>query len=165
MVNRNNSSERDYARQLFERAYEQHMNGEIEEAIDLYQQSIDIHPTPEAHTFLGSAFSIQRRYEEAISECLHAIALDETFGSPYNDIGAYLLELGRYDEAVVWLQRALQAPDNNQRAAPHMNLARVYTSRGDLIAALKEYKAAWEDSEKAHLPALHMYHNLLARLN
>lgn len=31
------------------------------------------------------------------------------FGNPYNDIGAYLIEKGDFDEAIVWFQKAMQA--------------------------------------------------------
>src|SRR2546430_7197875 len=54
---------------------------------DLYQQSIDVHPTAEAHTFLGWTLSFQGRLEEATRECLKAIEVDPDFGNPYNDIG------------------------------------------------------------------------------
>src|SRR5688500_19484746 len=44
------------------------------------------YPTAEAHTFLGWVYSFQKRYDEAIAECLEAIRVDETLGNPYNDI-------------------------------------------------------------------------------
>ena len=33
--------------------------------------------------------------DEAIEECHRAIRTDPDFGNPYNDIGAYLIELNR----------------------------------------------------------------------
>lgn len=164
MNNNFSQSETELARQLFEQAYHEHMAGEIDDAIDLYHQSIELVPTAEAHTFLGWAYSMQKRYEEAIEECMRAIELDEEFGNPYNDIGSYMIELNRWDDAVVWLNRALMATRYENRALPHLNLARVYTHTGDMIAALQQYKAAWQE-DKSQLPALHAYQTLLARLN
>ena len=85
----------DEARDEFHRAYEHHMAGRLEEAMAGYRRSIAAHPTAEAHTFLGWAMSFQGRHEEAIAQCKLAIAVDPTFGNPYNDIGAYLIEMGR----------------------------------------------------------------------
>lgn len=48
----------------------------------------------------------QRRLDEALAECKRAIACDPDFGSPYNDIGGYLMEMGRDDEAIPWLEQA-----------------------------------------------------------
>ncbi len=54
------------AREHFERGYEAQMAGRLEEAIDRYGRSLAIHPTAEAHTFLGWALSFQGKHEEAI---------------------------------------------------------------------------------------------------
>ena len=36
--------------------------------------------------------------------------MDPDFGNPYNDIGAYLIEMGRLDEAIPWLEKATLRP-------------------------------------------------------
>src|ERR1051325_6723546 len=88
------------AMRLFHEAYRFQMQGKLDEAVRLYRESISAHPTAEAHTSLGWTYSFQGRYEEAIAECQRAIAVDPDFGNPYNDIGAYLIGLGRLDEAI-----------------------------------------------------------------
>src|SRR5437867_11623714 len=98
------------AEALFHSAYEHQMRGELVRAEDLYRRSISVHPTPEAHTFLGWVMSLGGRFLEAIDECKEAIRLDPDFGNPYNDIGAYYLALGRPGEARPWLERATHAP-------------------------------------------------------
>jgi Tfp pilus assembly protein PilF len=112
--------------ELFQMAYSHQMKGELAQAIDLYQQSIAISPTAEAHTFLGWTYSYQNRYDDAIAECHRAIALDPDFGNPYNDIGSYLIELGRPQEAIPWLEKATRAPRYESYCYPHYNLGRVY---------------------------------------
>jgi tetratricopeptide (TPR) repeat protein len=97
------------AQRHFQLGYEAQMQGRLEEAVAHYQRSIGLHPTAEAHTFLGWAYSFQGRPDDAIAQCQIAISVDPDFGNPYNDIGAYLIELGRDDEAVPWLERAKQA--------------------------------------------------------
>ena len=98
------------AKELFHEAYQSQLAHDYEQAIDLYQRSIEVYPTAEAHTFLGWVYSFQDRYDEAIAECLEAIRVDEAFGNPYNDIGSYLLAKGDSYGCVRWFKRALLAP-------------------------------------------------------
>jgi len=118
--------------------------GDLAGAIRLYQASLAEEPTAEAHTFLGWVYSFERRYAEAIAECKRAIAVDPTFGNPYNDIGCYLMELGREDEAIPWLKRAMAAPRYEVPHFPHVNLARIYERKGEALDALAEYGRALE---------------------
>jgi Tfp pilus assembly protein PilF len=138
--------------------------GEFDEASRHYRASIRWRPTADAHTYLGWAMSFQGRYGEAIRECETAIALDPDFGNPYNDIGVYLMKLGRYDEAVPWLKRAATARRYEPRHFPHINLARIYERKGDLTAAVRELeKAIGYQPEDRGLRVER--HRLLARLN
>ena len=128
----------DGAMELWQRGYALQEAGDLEGAIRLYQASIAAQPTAEAHTFLGWALSYQRRFLEAIAECKRAIACDPGFGNPYNDIGVYLMELERDEEAIPWLEQAAQAPRYEPRHFPHINLARIYERKGDLMAVVRE---------------------------
>ena len=126
------------AREHFERAYEAQMAGRLDEAVECYKRSLAVYPSAEAHTFIGWAFSYQGKHEEAIAECRHAIAVDPTFGNPYNDIGAYLIELGREEQAIEWLERAKSAPRYEPRHYPYFNLARVYVRQHKVREAIHE---------------------------
>jgi tetratricopeptide (TPR) repeat protein len=131
-MNRGNAARQallEQARRLFETAYESQMGGDLDEAISLYQASIDIFPTAEAHTFLGWTYSIQGRLDDAIAECRTAIDLDPEFGNPYNDIGAYLIDQKRVDDAIPWLERALQASRYASFHFPWFNLGRAYAAK------------------------------------
>jgi Tfp pilus assembly protein PilF len=55
---------------------------------------------PPRHTRFALAYSFQGRLDEAVDECKEAIAVDRTFGNPYNDIGSYLVKKGKLDEAI-----------------------------------------------------------------
>jgi Tfp pilus assembly protein PilF len=130
------------AQRLFAEAYQLQMAGRIDEAIARYQESIACHPTAEAHTFLGWTYSFQDRLDEAIAECKKAIAVDPDFGNPYNDIGSYLLKQGKLDDAIPWLERAIEAPRYEPRHFPHCNLGRVYWAKGMLVRAIEEFERA-----------------------
>jgi Tfp pilus assembly protein PilF len=127
---------------LWEQGQKEQLGGAIERAIELYTQSIDTFPTAEAYTFRGWAYSFQGRVEQAIAECMKAIEVDPTFGNPYNDIGSYLIRLGRFDEATPWLEKAKAAPRYGPRHFPYMNLARLYAKKGKFAQAIEELDGA-----------------------
>jgi Tfp pilus assembly protein PilF len=128
--------------ELFQKAYRMQMDGELDLAISLYKRSIQLHPTAEAYTFLGWTYRFQGKLEEAIEECKRAIDTDPTFGNPYNDIGAYLLELGKPEEAVPWLEKAIRSERYQSYHYPWYNLGRVFL-------ALETYSRARQCFEKA----------------
>ena len=138
------AARREAAETYFRQAYEHQIRGELDEAARLYRQSIEAHPTAEAHTFLGWTYSFQGRYDEAIAECRRAIEVDPDFGNPYNDIGAYLIEQGRYEEAVPWLKKAMGARRYEPRHFPHANLGRVWAKLGRAREAMLEFRKALE---------------------
>jgi Tfp pilus assembly protein PilF len=125
---------------LFQQAYEIQMKGQLEEAVDVYKQSIDTFPTAEAHTFLGWTYSFMGQLNEAIEECHRAIHQDPDFGNPYNDIGVYLIELNQLEEAIPWLEKAMKAKRYENPSFPHMNLGRVYERQGEWDQAIDSYK-------------------------
>ena len=135
-------TDRERAIALWRDAYRQQMAGDLDGAIQTYRRSIAVWPTAEAHTFLGWTYSFQGRLEEATAECLRAIEVDPDFGNPYNDIGVYLIQQDKLDEAVPWLERAKQAPRYEPRQFPHMNLARIYIKRNRWWDALRELETA-----------------------
>lgn len=120
---------------LLQQAYQAQMQGDYDRAVELYTKSLDIFPTAEAHTFLGWTYHFQGKVDEAIAECKRAIEVDPEFGNPYNDIGSYLIALGRFDEAIPWLERAIAAPRYEPRHFPYFNLGRVYLAKGMLTRA------------------------------
>lgn len=155
---------REQAEQYFRRAYEAQMKGDLDKAIACYRKSIECVPTAEAHTFLGWTYSFRGDYEAAIRECQIAIGVDPEFGNPYNDIGSYLIKLGRHEEAIPWLRKAMVAARYESRHYPHVNLARVYTRQGKIQEAIGELRRALALSPQ-YPPARADLHRLLGMLN
>lgn len=133
---------REQARAAFEEAYRRQLSGDLDAAEALYKESIAHFPTAEAHTFLGWTYSHRHRLDEAIAQCRKAIEVDPSFGNPYNDIGAYLVQKGQVDEAIPWFEQALEAPRYESYCFPHVNLARVYEGKRLWRRALSEYRKA-----------------------
>jgi len=132
------------AASLFQQAFDAQMRGDLDLAVDLYKRSTEAYPTAEAHTFLGWTYSFQGRLEDAIAECQRAIGVDPEFGNPYNDIGAYLIEMGRYDEAIPWLEKATRARRYEAPHYPHLNLGRAYVALDMFSKAVEEFERALE---------------------
>ena len=152
------------ATELWQEAYRYQREGDLDRAIEVYQRSIDVYPTAEAHTFRGWAMSFQGRLEEAIDDCLRAIEIDPDFGNPYNDIGVYLMQQGKLDEAIPWLEKAKQARRYEPRQFPFMNLGRIYFKQGRWWDALREFEGAVRAAPE-DIQSHKVLHSLRARLN
>jgi len=134
--------DRHLARELWQQALECQLAGDVDEAIRLYRCSLKMHETAEAHTFLGWGLSFQGRLDEAIDHCRQAIATDPSLGNPYNDIGAYLVELDKEEEAIAWFGLSKDAGRYDNPQFPYLNLARIWIGRADYGKALLELQAA-----------------------
>jgi tetratricopeptide (TPR) repeat protein len=135
---------KDQAVTLWLQGQKRHLRGDFNGAIELYTKSLGLYLTAEAYTFRGWAYGFQGRLDEAIDECKKAIAVDPTFGNPYNDIGSYLVTKGNLDEAIEWFERAKTAPRYEPRHFPYMNLGRIYAQKGMVLRAIQEFDAALE---------------------
>ncbi|MGH9417451.1 MAG: tetratricopeptide repeat protein [Terriglobales bacterium] len=156
--------DRERAQELFVEAYRAQLAGELRRAVELYSESLQLFPTAEAYTFRGWAYSFQGDYDRAIAECLRAIALDPGFGNPYNDIGAYLIEQGKLEEAVPWLERAASAERYDSPYFAFFNLGRVYERQRQMAKAQQQYLRALE-SNAQYVPAQRALKRLRSQWN
>lgn len=151
MENFDSGNKEEIAAQSLREAYDLQMAGKVDEAIALYLKSLAAVPTAEAHTCLGWAYSVKGRYGDAIRECEKAVRLDPNYGNPYNDIGAYLIETGRWEEAAPWLEKATAAERYDGRFYAWYNLGRVWEHEGDWARALEAYRHALEQNPEYSL--------------
>lgn len=149
---------------LFDRAFRHQMQGELQDAAHLYRQSIELHPTAEAYTFLGWTYNMMGQLEEAIAMCRQAIDVDPAYGNPYNDIGVYLIEQEKWEAAIPWFEKAIIAPRYEVRQFPYMNLGRVYEHLGRYRTALRYYEQAYAVNP-LYLPATWAKTALLGKMN
>jgi Tfp pilus assembly protein PilF len=134
--------EQEIALELVNEAMRNQMAGELEKAIQLYRDSIAVCPTADAHTYLGWTYSFQGKIDEAIAECEIAITIDPDFGNPYNDIGVYLIERKKLDDAIPWLEKAKEAKRYEPRHFPYLNLGRIFAAKEMINRALEEFRGA-----------------------
>ncbi len=147
------------ARLLWQRGYFLHELGLFKAAIRQYRLSIAIEPTAEAHTFLGWSLSHLGALEEAIKQCKTAIEIDPGFGNPYNDIGVYLIDLGRAAEAIPWFDKAIASKRYCCYQFPHFNKGRVLLKQDKLEAASRSLQRALEHDPN-YVPAREMLRRL-----
>lgn len=131
---------------FFKQAFAAQQQGDLQEAIQFYHKSIEAFPTPEALTFLAWALSFLDKYDEAIEFCKRAIELDPEFGNPYNDIGAYLIELNKLDDAVPYLEKAIKAQRYETYCFPHYNLGRIWEKKGMIKKARESFQKSLEEN-------------------
>jgi Tfp pilus assembly protein PilF len=137
---------------FWQQGYRLHAAGQYPRAAQMFRMSIAVHPTAEGHTFLGWSLSHMGRLEEAIEECRTAIEIDPDFGNPYNDIGVYLMDLERYDEAGPWFLQAMEAARCCCYQFPHFNYGRLLVMQGDLERARHHFHEALRH-EPGYTPA------------
>jgi tetratricopeptide (TPR) repeat protein len=152
------------AAEYFRQAYELQMSGDYQQAIELYSRSIALFPTAEAHTFRGWTYSFLGDYDHAIEDCQQAIKIDPEFGNPYNDIGAYLIEQEKWDDAIPWFQKAMVAKRYEARCFPYFNLGRVYEHQRKWDKAKKCYAQAYAMDAK-YVTALTAFRRLTSAFN
>jgi len=117
-------------------------SGDLDQAIELYNKALDVYPSAEAYAHRAWASAQAGRFADAIADCHAAIDTDPSLGNPYNDLGSYLVKLGRSDEAMEWFERAKLAARYETPHFPYMNLARLYALRGQLHRAIEEIEGA-----------------------
>ena len=137
-----NVKDQERAVELIGQAMQHQMAQEFDDAIRLYKESIKLYPTADAHTYLGWAYSYKGRLNEAIAQCEIAIEIDPEFGNPYNDIGVYLMQQQRHDDAIPWLERAKNAKRYEPRHFPYINLGRIYLTKGMIQKAIEEFNGS-----------------------
>lgn len=131
------------AHELWKEGAGLHLETDYAEAIVRYRRALQLHPSARTHTYLAWSLSRLGRYDEAISHCRRAIELDPGYPNAYNDLGAYLIELGRPGEAIPWLRRAAGLSDYCCPHYAHYQLgralllqARVQEARSELETSL-----------------------------
>ena len=134
------------ALQLLEDGKEMIFVGDLDGAISYLQKSIEKKETAEALTYLGWVMNLKGQTDEAIELCKRAIILDSTLGNPFNDIGSYLIQKERLEDAIPWLEEAKTKQNYEPKHFPYINLGRIYSAQGKIDLAIHEFKSALQFS-------------------
>ncbi len=152
------------ASRYFQRAFDSQMEGNIKLARQNYLTSIEIHPTAEAYVNLGWTFSREEYFEEAIKQCNKALELDINYGMAYSDIGYYMLQLNKTDEAIIWLEEAVLQEKFEGIFYTFYNLGRAFEKRGEWQKGIEMYNKSLLQKPGFKLAKMKLL-NLSSKLN
>ncbi|MGE5681555.1 MAG: tetratricopeptide repeat protein [Bacillota bacterium] len=139
------------AQDILAKANELHLDGKINEAIELYKESIRLSPSADAYTYLAWALSSQGKYEEAIEECQKAITINDTYWAAYNDIGTNLYNMEKLSESVFWFEKGLEFTPDELRYIGYYNLGRTYEKQKLWMDAIQYYMESFNNNPEYEL--------------
>ncbi len=89
------------------------------------------------------AYAWRLRGDNKKAEKFYKKAIKANAGSStYNNYGSLLNDLGRYDEAIKYLTKALEDPRYRNQSLVFVNLGDAYVGKGNLEEAVKAYRKA-----------------------
>ncbi len=126
---------------LFNKARQLQYEGQLPQAISLYEQIINDKPDHyQALSYAGLAYAQSGDMNQAIVYMQKALHHNPTDPSLYNNLANAYRNIGEYEKAVVHYQKAIQLDSGYAQA--HNNLAAVYALQNQYNKALKHYKQA-----------------------
>lgn len=139
------------ATKLLEKGRVAVQTGDYITALHEFKAAAYVSRTPSALTNWGTMEHCLGDTQRAIELCREAIGLDSDCGSAYNDIGFYLVALGRPDDAIVWFKKAIATKQiGDPGPIPWINLGKLYLERKDYGEALTHFEEALKlDPENA----------------
>jgi tetratricopeptide (TPR) repeat protein len=118
-----------------------HSQGQLELAIDAYQNSLKINPTSaDAWSNLGIARRDQHHQAEALAATTRAIELDPKCATAWNNLGDLHRDSGQFDDAIQAYNKSLAI--NSKDARIWIKLGDSYKALGRPADALQPYKKA-----------------------
>ena len=87
--------------------------GEISQAIDLYEKSKEVDPLGRIpYANLPGLYAQKGQNDEALRSLVQAMELHPEWPTPYEYMAMHLVALGRLDESLAWMDRAKELTDN-----------------------------------------------------
>ena len=118
--------------------------GADQEVLELCRRGISQHPedvrTSKLHFARGYVYMRRNQYQEARTAFEHALALDSSSATAWNNLGHVQLSLGEEAAAQRALESAIAA--DSTLADAHYNLGSLFLQQGKLDRAQRAYRAA-----------------------
>ena len=120
--------------------------GNYDEAIKNYTESLRIKENSEAFQNLGACFLKKGMLKEAYANLVKAMLLNPNRYTIYNSLGAVLERIGNYDSAIQMLELGIKLNPNN--VIGFYNLGIALDKKGDFENAVKNYEKTIELGHK-----------------
>ena len=148
--------------QAIELANALHRRGRMAEAVQIYQQILNVSPdSADALHYLGLCRFEQGQSDEGIALVRRALEIDPEFADAHNNLGNMLRIRGFLDEAVSAYERAIALRPDNADAIN--NLGATLKARGRLDEAVVMFERALALNPE-HVPTLNNLGNVLVRM-
>ena len=95
------------------------------------------------HVAKGNVLRVERRFDDAIAEYERALALDPNFADAYGLLGHTQLDIGQYQKAIEFFDKAIRLSPQNQQ------LALWYLCKGRAYFGLQQYDQTIEWTRRA----------------
>ncbi len=143
---------RQFANLLAFRAFARHGRGEIQAAIEGYEESLALDAAQaQVHNNLGNAYKSLGRTGDAVAAYREAIAVDAGLAEAHKNLGSALVETGNSREAIVHYRLATGLKPGYAEASHSLGV--LLEQEGDPYGALECYRsaiAARPDYAEAH---------------
>lgn len=136
----------------------------IEQALTFAERTINANPmAPDGWAIRARALDWMGKYGEALASALHARALNETYAPTYAFLGEIYQDLGQYEIAQTYLERALELDTQGIAVADAFrNLGLLYSNQGRWEEALQPYLAALQSAPNQSYIAVELANNYIA---
>jgi Flp pilus assembly protein TadD len=122
-------------------AHELQLDGQVDAALALYQQSLQINPyRPEVRYKLASLLMERRRLDGALAQFQTGIALDPNDVDLRRGLGGVLQNMGRLDEAIAQFNEVIRLKPED--ADSYSNLGNCYGMKGRPNDAIRCFEQA-----------------------
>ena len=131
----------DAPKQLYAQGLSAHRQGDLEKAIALYRQAINLEPEwATLHYNVGVILDAQGQLEAAAQAYQRAIALVPDYRQAHENLGCVYLKQGKGDQAIQVLQHAIAL--HPQQASLLNNLGQAFQAQQQIDAAIDAYEQA-----------------------
>ncbi len=135
---------------LYKQAKEYHAQGNVRQAVILYQQAIQIAPNiPVLHRDLAHTYYLTGRYQDAIDVLEPLIKSDRADAQSYSIMAASMDATGETKKAKNLLKKAVEAHPNS--GVLYNELGKIYNREGEQVYALESWLDGIEADPDYHI--------------
>jgi tetratricopeptide (TPR) repeat protein len=136
----------------------------LDEAVMFAEQTINASPErPDGWAIRAMALDWQGEYGRALASALHAKSLDDTYAPTYAFLGEIYQDMGQYELASTYLDRALELDTGGIVMADiFRNRGLLLSNQGDWVGAIQPYQAALRSAPNYTYIAIELANNYIA---
>jgi len=136
----------------------------LSEALEYAERTINADPlAPDGWAIRARALDWLQDYGRALASALHAKALDESYAPTYAFLGEIYQDLGQYDVALNYLERALELDvEGIALADTFRNMGLLYSNQGQWEDSIQPYLAALQNGPNQPYISVELANNYIA---